>query len=161
MKNGLAKERSNDMKIEIRNTKDFYSGLIFLSFGFLAILIARYYPMGSAARMGPGYFPSLVGGVLSALGFIIMGRALWIRGEQMKSWALRPLLFVLVAVLAFAFLIRPFGLVLAILALVTVSCLGSWEFRLREAVALFLLLAAMAIGVFIYGLGLPFNVWPA
>ena len=149
------------MKIEIRNRKDFYSGLIFISFGALAILIARYYPMGSAARMGPGYFPSLVGEVLAVLGLFIMGRALWIRGEQMKSWALRPLLFVLGGVLAFAFLVRPFGLVVAILALVTISCIGGWEFRLREVVVLFLLLTAMAIGVFIYGLGLPFNVWPA
>ena len=149
------------MKIEIRNTKDFYSGLLFIFFGLLAMLVARNYPIGSAVRMGPGYFPTILGGVLVLLGFIITARALWVRGDTVRSLALRPLVFLLGATLAFGLLIQPMGLTLATLALVIISSLGGWEFRLREAVVFSLVLAALAVGLFVYGLGLPFNVWPS
>ncbi len=148
------------MRIRIRNRKDFYAGLIFIFFGVSAMLVARGYPMGRAARMGPGYFPYLLGGTLALLGLVIAARALWISGEPIKPWALRPLLLVLGAVLAFAFLVQPLGLVLAILALVFISCLAGWEYCLHEAIVLSLVLTALTVVVFFYGLRLPFNVWP-
>jgi len=149
-----------NVKIAIRATKDFFSGLIFIFFGVLVVLVARNYPMGSAVSMGPGYFPTLLGGVLTLLGFIIAARALWVSGEEVKSLALRPLVFVLGANLAFAIMVRSLGLVLATLALVFVSSLGGWEFRLREVTVLALALMALSVGLFVHGLGLPFNVWP-
>lgn len=146
--------------MEIRNRKDFYSGLIFIFFGVLAVLVARNYPTGTALSMGPGYFPTLLGGVLTLLGLIIAARAFWVSGEEVRSLALRPLVFVLGANLAFAVMIRSLGLVLATLALVFVSSLGGWEFRLREVTVLALALMALAVGLFVHGLGLPFDVWP-
>lgn len=148
------------MKIKIRYRRDFYSGLIFIFFGALAVLIARYYPMGTAVRMGPGYFPTILGGALALLGLIVSARSLWLSGEAIKLLALRPLVFVLGATLAFAYLIEPLGLVLATLALVIISSLGGWGFRLREVALLSLVLAVLAVGLFVYGLGLPFNMWP-
>ena len=149
------------MIIEIRNSKDFYSGLIFIFFGVLAIGIARDYPMGTAVRMGPGYFPTILGGSLALLGLVVSARFLWLSGEAMEPWALRTLLFVLGATLAFGFLIQPLGLFLTTLLLVVLSCLGGWKFRLREVAILSLGLAALAVGLFVYALGLPFNVWPS
>jgi len=140
--------------------KDFFAGLVFLGFGAGAILIARGYPMGGAMRMGPGYFPTVLGGLLVLLGLVLVARAFWLRDEPVEAWAFRPLLLVHGAVVAFALTVRPLGLVVATLALVGLSRLGGWDFRVLEVAALFLFLAALAIGLFVYGLGLPFGVWP-
>jgi hypothetical protein len=146
---------------KIRNGKEFYAGLIFIFFGGLAVLLARRLPMGTAMRMGPGYFPTMLGAMLVLLGVIICARGLWLREEGMKPWLLRPLLLVLGAVLAFAFLIDSFGLLTAGLALITISSLGSGECRPWEVAVLSLVLVVLALGLFVYGLGLPFKVWPA
>lgn len=148
------------MKIKIQNSRDFYAGLVFISFGVLAVAGSRNYPLGTAARMGPGYFPYLIGWILTLLGLVIGVRALWLSGEPIKKWAWRPLLMVLGSVFAFAFLVNTLGLVLAILALVVISCLGGGEFRTLEVGILFLLLAALSVGLFVWGLGLPFALWP-
>ncbi len=148
------------MKIRIQNSRDFYAGLVFILFGVLAAAGSRNYPLGTAARMGPGYFPHLVGWVLTLLGLAIGVRALWLRGEAIKPWAFRPLLLVLGSVVAFALLVNTLGLVLAILALLVIACLGGGEFRAPEVGILFLLLAALSVGLFVYGLGLPFALWP-
>ena len=145
--------------ISIRNHKDFYSGLIFIFFGALAVVVARNYPMGSTLRMGPGYFPTLLGSVLAILGFLITARALWLDGEAIEPLAPRPMALVLGAVLAFALLIERTGLVLATVALVVLSRLSE-EFRLGEVAALSVLLAALGVAVFVYGLGLPFSIGP-
>lgn len=149
------------MKTRIRNGKDFYSGLIFILFGGFAAIGARGYPLGTAGRMGPGYFPTVLGSLLILLGLVISARSLLgTEGGLIKGWAIRPLVLVLGAVVAFALIVERLGLVLAMVALIFVSCLGGTEFRLREVVALFLVLAAMAVAIFAYGLKLPFRVWP-
>ena len=148
------------MKIGIRSRKDFGTGLIFVFFGAGAMVMSRHYPMGTVMRMGPGYFPCILGGLLALLGFVIALRALWVRGEAPTPLALRPVALVLGAVLAFALLVHSLGLVLAILALVVMSCPGGLEFRLREVAVLSLVLAALVLGLFVYGLGLPFKLWP-
>ena len=146
--------------MNIRNRKDFYSGLIFIFFGFLAVVVARNYPMGSALRMGPGYFPIILGSALAVLGFMIAARSLWLSRESIEALALRPLLFVLGALVAFALLIQPLGLVTATVALVVIGSLARGEIRLGEVGALSLVLAAIAVSLFVYGLGLPLSVWP-
>jgi hypothetical protein len=147
------------MRIKIRNSKDFYAGLIFIFFGALALVEARGYPMGTARRMGPGYFPVILGTLLCLLGVVINVRGLWWRGDKINFHSLRPLLLICAAVLIFALLIRPVGLVIAILILVFISCLGGWEFHIRDVAVLSLILAALAVGIFVYGLGLPFNLF--
>jgi hypothetical protein len=147
-------------KIKIRNGKDFYAGLIFFFFGVLALLLARSLPMGTAMRMGPGYFPTMLGAMLALLGLSISARGLWLGKGAIQPWFLRPLLLVSGAVLAFAFLIDTFGLLAATLALITLSSLGGQERRLWETALLSLMLMILAVGFFVYGLGLPFKVWP-
>lgn len=148
------------MKIKIRNSKDFYTGILFIFFGILAVLISRAYPMGSAMRMGPGYFPLLTGGCLSLLGLVVVFRALRISGEPIKGLRIRPMMLVLGGVLAFALLVQPLGLVIAVLVLIIISCLGGWGFNVLEITFLCLVLATLAVGLFVYGIGLPINVWP-
>jgi putative tricarboxylic transport membrane protein len=115
--------------------------------------------MGTAFRMGPGYFPSVLGGVLTVLGVIVAARALWTAGGPVTLPRLRPLVLVLASVVAFAVLVQSAGLVVATVALVLVSALGGSEFRWGEVVVLAVVLAGLAIVVFVYGLGLPIPLW--
>jgi hypothetical protein len=146
--------------MKIRGSKDFYSGLLFIFFGLLALVVSRSYPIGTAMHMGPRYFPTIIGGVLALLGFVLVVSGLLNTGEESNSWVARPIVMVLASVVAFALMIRPLGLVLATLALVVISCLGLSESRLRDIAILSLLLTALAVVIFIYGVGLPLKVWP-
>jgi hypothetical protein len=143
------------------NSKDLIAGLIFIFFGIAAIWLARDYPMGSARRMGPGYFPYIVGGALAMLGFIIAARSFWRLSEPIRLPTLRPLIWIIAGIVGFALLLEPLGLVLALFVLILISCLGGWQFRLLEVAILYIVLALIAVIFFVYGLGLQFSLWPA
>lgn len=148
------------MALQIRRPKDFYSGLIFVVVGVFALVIGRDYSLGTATRMGPGYFPALLGWLLTILGAIIALRALWISGPPVGPIGFRPLVLILAGMLGFAALLEPAGLVVATVTLIGIGCLASSESRLRESVPLTIALIALALGLFVYGLGLPLKVWP-
>ncbi len=148
------------MSIGIRSPRDFCAGLIFLFFCVVAAYIAREYPMGSAVRMGPGYFPYFLGILLALLGVVISVKSLLIHGERIESVNLRALLLVLGAVGVFAGTIESAGIVIATALLVGVGAAASPESRLREVAVLIVFLLALAVGVFTYGLGLPFKLFP-
>jgi hypothetical protein len=143
------------MQIRIGNGKDFSAGLFFVLIGIITVLEARGYSIGTARDMGPGYFPLLIGYLLLMIGGATAVRGLLLKGNGIKISSIRPLLMVSSAVLSFALLLKPCGLIVALLALVFLSCLGSREFRMRYAVILFFLLAALALVLFVYTLGLP------
>jgi len=149
------------MSIRIRSPREFCAGLIFLFFGVLAAYIARDYPMGSAVRMGPGYFPYILGILLALLGVVICLKGLVVHGERIESASLRALLLVLGAVGVFAGTIESAGIVIATTLLVGIGAAASPESRLREVAVLVVFLLALAVGVFTYGLGLPFKIFPA
>jgi len=148
------------MNISIRGPRDFCAGLIFMFFGALAAYVARDYPMGSAVRMGPGYFPYLLGILLALLGVVICLKSLVIHGERIESVNLRALLLVLGAVGVFAATIEIAGIIISTVLLVGVGAAASPESRRREVVVLIVFLLALAVGVFTYGLGLPFKIFP-
>jgi hypothetical protein len=141
-------------------SKDFASGLMFIGFGAIIMVLSHTLPMGNAMRMGPGYFPNILGGILVVLGLMIAIGGLVKKVEAVESMALRPILTVLGGVLAFAFLIEPLGLVVALFCMVFISSWGERTPRLLEIFILFLVLVGLAVGVFIYGLKLPMKVWP-
>ncbi len=143
------------MQIKIRNGKDFYAGLFFFFIGIVIVIEAQSYSVGTARSMGPGYFPTLLGYLLLMIGGGAAIRGLWLKGEGIKIGSMRPVLMVSGAVLAFAFLLKTCGLILAVLALVFIACLGSREFRIRYAVILAFVLAGIATALFVYALGLP------
>jgi putative tricarboxylic transport membrane protein len=149
--------------MQIRNAQDFWSGILFAAFGLFFIVFAREYDMGSAARMGPAYFPTVLGGLLLALGVLISGRAMALQSDdgRVDHFHFKPLLLVLGAVVAFGLLLRPGGLFVALAALVIISSFGSDQFRLRDVLLLTLFLALLVYGVFIFGLGLTVPVLPA
>jgi putative tricarboxylic transport membrane protein len=145
--------------MRIPRSKDFWAGILFLGFGVLALVIARNYTMGSAVRMGPGYFPTALGWILTGLGVIIGVRGLLASEDPIDTGALRPFL-VLVAILAFALALDPLGLVVAIILLIGISALAGHEFHWLETIVLTAILLVVSLVVFVWGLGLQFKVWP-
>jgi hypothetical protein len=144
----------------IRHPKDFFAGLIFIAFGIAAIAIGSNYALGSAARMGPGYFPRILGILLILLGAALAIRALRLKGEPVPAFKWRPTLIVLGSVVLFGLIVTHVGLVLSTIILVVLSSAASLEFRPKEALIAGVLLAALAVGVFVIGLKLQLPVWP-
>lgn len=147
--------------MKIKNAKDFWAGLMFLAFGVSFVVVARFYSMGTAVRMGPAYFPTVLGVVLAVLGAIIFVKSFFDESARVPPFAFGPLLLVLLAIILFALLLKPLGLVLATILLVMVGAYAGSEFRWKEALILGVLLAVFAVVVFNYALQLPFNIWPA
>ncbi len=116
--------------------------------------------MGTALRMGAGYFPILVGGVLAGVGLVVSVRAFWGESKPFPQLAWRPLLMILISVVLFGLLIERLGLVLTTVVLVLVSRLAGIKFRWLESLALAGLLAMVCAALFVYGLSLLFPLWP-
>ena len=148
--------------MRIKSPKDFWAGLMFVGFGlFFAVWASSFYQLGTSLRMGPGYFPAVLGGLLALLGLVILGRSLSLQGAKVASFHFRPLIMVLGGCVAYGYLMTPLGLVLATAALVFISALGGHEFRWKEGVVLAAVLVVFSVLVFVKGLDLPFPMWPA
>lgn len=142
----------------IRSAKDFWAGLIYVFFGSCAIIIARDYNMGSALRMGPAYFPTLLGAALVLIGAISIIRAFFVEGTPIGGFALKGLSLVVVSVALFGLIVRGAGLVVALPLLVVISALGSSRFRWKPTLVMALGLTIFCVLVFIKGLGIPLPV---
>ena len=143
----------------IRHPKDFWSGIVFLFFGLSAVIIGQDYELGSAGRMGPAYFPTALGILLSLIGAASLVRSFFRKGEPVGRLYWRELLLVLVAVLLFGFLMRDAGLVPATLVLVLISSYAGQKFQLGKALALAVGAALFAVGLFVKLLGLPMPIF--
>lgn len=147
------------MPKSIKHPKDFWTGVIFLVFGLSAVLIGRDYAMGSAGKMGPAYFPTVLGGLLSVIGGIAVLRSFKRRGEAIEKFHLKELFIVLAAVLLFGVLMRGAGLGPAAVLLIMLSAYASPQFKWHEALLLALGMAGFAVLVFVKLLGLPLQVF--
>lgn len=147
--------------ISIKSPKDFWAGLMFLGFGlFFAIWALVNYQMGSAVRMGPAYFPAVLGGLLASLGLMILLGSFVLRGPKVPTFHFRPLFMVLAACIAYGYLMKPLGMVLSTAVMVFISALGGHEFRWKEVTLLAIALIVFSVLVFVKGLTLPFPLWP-
>jgi len=124
------------------------------------MVMAQAYPFGNSARMGPGYFPTLISGLLITLGVLVALRGVVVEGHKPGNFHFRPLFLVLASVVLFGFALERLGLMIAIFTLVVLASLGENEFRKREVLILASILAMGSFLVFIYGLRLQIPVWP-
>lgn len=149
--------------MKIRDQKNFWSGLMFIAFGLFFVGFAQQYDMGSAARMGPAFFPTMLGGIMFLLGIIVTieGLATEHADGKVEPFNFRALGLVLGSVVAFGLLLRPAGLLVALFVLICISSLGSHEFKLRDVVLLSIGLSLLILGVFIYGLSMTIPVLPS
>jgi hypothetical protein len=196
--------------MRIKSPKDFWAGLMFISFGlFFAVWAVYSYQMGSAVRMGPAYFPAVLGGMLAVLGAMVLIESFAMEGGGKlvlpynrydfaiavailaalavatyvaglpRDYAIlaatviiavlsilfrpatKPLVLISAACVAYGYLMKPLGLVLATGALVFISAFGGHEFKWKEVAILFVALIVFSVLVFVKGLTLPFPLWPA
>jgi putative tricarboxylic transport membrane protein len=138
--------------------QDVIAGFLFVLFGALGLWISADYAMGTTFRMGPGYFPRVLCGLLVVLGVILAAKGLVVGGERPEGLHWRPLALVTVAVVGFAGLISTVGLAPAAFAVVLLGALGGPEFRAVEGIALAVLLTAAAIAIFKFGLNMTMPV---
>ena len=158
--------------MNIKSQKDFFSGLLFTAVGVAFAWGATKYSLGTAARMGPGYFPLMLGILMAILGGVITFKALVVEtedGDKVGRWALKPLFFIISANLLFGRMLGglpsikfpAFGLIVGIYALTFVASLAGEEFKFKEVAVLATILAVMSYLAFIVLLKLQFPVWPA
>jgi hypothetical protein len=178
----LDSDGGNDVRLRahIRDRKDVFAGLLFAAIGLTTVIVASEYPLGTMRSIGPGYFPIMIGVLLALLGAGVALQGMSFSGaadpagehaaaraeeaaaraEEDDGIAVRPLIMITVAVVAFGLMVRPLGLAVATVTLVTLASLAGREFRLLKVALLSVVLIALSWITFIYLLGLPMTLWP-
>lgn len=146
--------------IRLRNQQDFAAGLFLVAFALLARYFASDLAMGRLVRMGPGYLPVVLSWILLGLGILIALRGFVTDGPRLEAWAWRPLIAISAALIAFGLLLQHAGLVVAIVATTLISSFAGRGAPLISMLLLGLGLAAGSTAMFLWGLGLPLNIWP-
>jgi len=162
--------------MKIKSQQDWWAGWLFIAFGLFFIVVALGtpefidkivgtrlipgYQMGSSVRMGPAYFPVVLGGILAFLGVLVLFDSIVEEGPDVSKFHFRPLLFIAVSSLAFAYLLKPLGLALASIALVFISAYGGHEFKWKEVAIMSVVLVIFSVLVFVKALALPFPICP-
>jgi len=141
--------------MNLRNPKDFWTGIIYIFFGAGALIIARDYPMGTALKMGPAYFPGILSVLLVLIGIISLVRSAIKPGTPIGNYAFKGMFLVITATLLFGFIVRGGGLIIALPVLVIVSAYASIRFRWPTAIAMAAGLTFFCILIFLKGLGIP------
>ena len=144
------------MSLSIRNNKDFWAGLMFFGTGAGAMFMARHYPFGTTLRMGPGYFPVVLSGLLILFGIYVMIRGLRKNEKIQGNWSIRALIILPLSMAVFGVLMELTGFVPALAALVFLSAASGREFKLVEVLLLTTFLGVLSVAMFIWGLGLPY-----
>lgn len=158
--------------MKIKSQKDFFAGLMFMVIGIAFAWGATTYNVGNGARMGPGYFPLMLGILLAVIGILITFKATTVEtqdGDKIGKWAWRPLFFILAANFTFGILlgglptlgIPAMGLIVGIYALTFISSLAGQEFHAKSVFILATVLAVGSYVAFVWALKLQFPVWPS
>jgi hypothetical protein len=158
--------------VKIKSQKDFFSGLVFTLVGASFAYGATSYNIGTGARMGPGYFPLLLGVILTLIGAFILFKSLVVEtptGDAVGAWAWKPLIFIIAGNLLFGILLGglpsiklpAMGLIGAIYGTTLIVSLAGDKFKLKEVLILASVLSAMSYLAFIVVLKLQFPVWPS
>ena len=144
----ILEEGSRKMKIELRNNKDFWAGLMLIAIGAASIFIARGYPFGSTMRMGPGYFPSLLGGILALFGIYVLIIGLR-RGEKITvHCSARALIVLPLSLVAFGVLMTYAGFIPAMAVLIFGSACAGQDFKFVEILLLTVILTGLSVVIF-------------
>ncbi|TFZ01396.1 tripartite tricarboxylate transporter TctB family protein [Ramlibacter rhizophilus] len=158
--------------MRVKNQRDFVAGLMFTVVGVAFAWGATNYNIGEGARMGPGYFPLLVGTLLAILGLIVAFEGLVVEtedGGKIGAIAWKPLFFIIAGNVVFgialgglpAIGVPAMGLIVGIYALTIVAAMAGDEFKWKEVLILGTILAIGSYFAFVYMLNLQFPVWPS
>ena len=148
--------------MRIRNQRDFWAGVLFIVTGLIFMVLSRQYNVGTSAKMGPGFFPMALGGLMALLGLMVLIPSVLSRSEVLKITKIetRMILLVLVAVAVYAFVLPKLGFIVALFALIGISSMASHEFTLKTTVISAVVLLVFSWLVFVKGLELQFPFLP-
>ena len=143
------------MKRKIKSPEDLSSGVMFMCFGILTVVVSRNYSMGSTVNMGPGYFPTILGSMLIVLGAVIAALSLKIEGEGIAPFAWRPMILLSAAFLLVGWGMERIGFIPSLLVLIVGCAAAGREFKWREVLIMSAVLILGCWAVFIWFLKLP------
>ena len=157
--------------MNIKSQKDFFSGLFYTVIGAAFAYGATNYTVGTGARMGPGYFPLLLGILLTLIGAFVMFKSLTVEtqdGDKIGAWAWKPLIYIIAGNVLFGILlgglpslgVPAMGLIAAIFGTTLVVSLAGDTFKLNDILILATILSFGSYGAFVLLLKLQFPVWP-
>ena len=158
--------------MNIKSQKDFFAGLMFMGVGVAFAWGATTYNVGTGARMGPGYFPLMLGVLLALIGAVITFKALVVEtvgGDKIGKWAWKPLFYIIAANLVFGILLAglpsikfpAFGMIVAIYALTFIASMAEPGWKFKTTLILATVLAVGSYVAFVLALKLQFPVWPS
>ena len=144
--------------------KDLLAGLMFVVIGVIFWVGAGNYQMGSAARMGPGWFPSVLGGIMTFLGVLIAGlglknQAQWAQTEGI-GWTWKPVVILTVAVVLFGFALPTLGMIAAIVLLTFLSGIAAHDRHYASLAMITVIMCLFCAAVFVWGLKLQMKLFP-
>jgi putative tricarboxylic transport membrane protein len=144
----------------ILNPQDYYGGLALVGLALFAFWASSDLPGMRGFSFGPGTAPRLFAGVLLALALAVTAVGLFVEGSELESYAIRGPVMVTIAIIVFAAIVRPIGLVAASFLMFLIASVGSSETRWLEALIAAVVLTAFCVLLFVYALALPFQLWP-
>lgn len=145
----------------IENQRNFATGLLYIVIGIAVIIGASGYEIGTAGRMGPGYFPAGLGAALSLVGLVVLISSFG-NGTRtlIGAWPFRCIFIVLSSVVVFGFALERVGLIMSLPLLIGISSLAHPQFSWRTVLGSSVVLVPLAWLIFIHFLGLPFPLFP-
>ena len=146
--------------MQIKNHRDFWAGVLFIVTGILFMILSRQYQLGTAAKMGPGHFPTILGGLMAVLGLMVMLPSFKGPVVKINRIELRMILLVLFAVAVYAFTLPKLGFIVALFLLILISSTASHEFKLKTTLISAVVLLVFSWLVFVKGLELQFPFLP-
>ena len=149
--------------MKIKNQKDFWAGFMFMAFGLFFAGFGTQYSIGTAIRIGPGYFPTALGVIVILLGIVILVGGLSAKAiaEKVDKFNWPTLLLILGPIVLFGLLLKPVGLIVSLLILIAISSYASHEFSWKATLINGAVLILVCLGVFVWGLKLEFPLWPS
>jgi hypothetical protein len=149
--------------MQVRNKQNFWSGVMFIVIGLAFAWKSTEYSMGTAARMGPGYFPFWLGVIMAILGAIVLLTSLRPKAEvtEITKFDFKSVAIITASVVVFAFLLQPAGLIISMVVLVLISAAAAHDNSWKVTIANAIFLTVLCYLAFVVGLKLVFPIWPA
>jgi hypothetical protein len=159
--NGRATTRPawGGVMLRVRSPQDLGAGIVLIVIGAAGVIFGQDLRIGTAARMGPGYFPLILSMLVALLGLIIGGRSFSLDGPPVEKFYIRPLFFILLAIIVSGYLMSLVGLALTAIIVTLLAAYARPEVHLRETLLLGAGLAVFTVLVFVYALGQPLPAW--
>ena len=145
--------------VRVKSPQNLGAAVIFIGLALIGLIFGRDLAFGSTAKMGPGFFPTILSLLVLGIGLLNVAMAFTITGEPIEKPHWRPITFVCLAMMAFGFAVQYIGLAFSAALLTFLAAGARKDTRWGETVFLALFLAIFSVLLFVYGLGQSMPAW--